>query len=389
MLKKLIFSGVIWCPRRLSDVQFHSIVPTAGIQGECFQQSSELFSQDGQTGSYLAQIGAGIIDDDDDDVDDDDDGTRHTMAMEYLIKKPIQVPDEDDETLTKKKDNRKSKVRKVPMKGDRTAFAAAISSPEAVESGGGDLRGIHPSSSWQRPLLVHMPAVWRSLGKAAGTVFKFNSSGDNHSSPGEFSLLPATTKESTRPEDPKGDCAADEPRKGAKRVTWQDLWEGGPGKNDWIVADASCQDADARSSRSSSPRSRNRCASRQRIGWSRDGDRAQSSPGRHIDSRRDCADQQGSPERAGGNRFGLRIRAGDSHGEGTHLGSVNVEDPTCFRVFQAMRTKSHDTKFSTTMKAELKHSAQFLERGLASKVASVAKMAAILLLSFPSNCEVT
>ena len=216
MLKKLIFSGVLWCPRRLSDVQSHSIVPTAGIQGECLQQSSEWFSQDEQTGSHNS-------------------------------------------------------------KGDRTAVAA-ISSPEAVESGGGDMhprRGIHPSSSWQRSLLAHMPAVWRSLGKAASAVFKFNSSGDNHSSPGELSLLPATTKESTRPEDSKGDCAADEPRKGVKRVTWQDLREGGPGKNDWIGADASCQDPDARSSRSSTPRSRDLCASRQRIGRSRDGDRVQ------------------------------------------------------------------------------------------------------------------
>ena len=68
---------------------------------------------------------------------------------------------------------------------------------------------------------------------------------------------------------------------------------------------------------------------------------------------------------------------------------MNMEDPTCFGVFQAMRTKSHDTKFSTTMKAELKHSAQISDCGLASKVASVAKMAAILLLTFSSNCEVT
>jgi hypothetical protein len=42
--------------------------------------------------------------------------TRHTMAMENLIKKPIQVPDEEDETVTKKKDSRKAKDPKAPIR---------------------------------------------------------------------------------------------------------------------------------------------------------------------------------------------------------------------------------------------------------------------------------
>ena len=54
--------------------------------------------------------------------------TRHTMAVEYLIKKPMKMPDEEDEAVTKKKEIRKTKDPQAPI---RRAIGQPLSRSQA------------------------------------------------------------------------------------------------------------------------------------------------------------------------------------------------------------------------------------------------------------------
>ena len=310
------------------------------------------------------------------------------MAMEYLTKKTPQVTAEEEEQKVTKKDRK----AKDPKSVVRQAIGKPLSRSKAQTAWNREVAEcIH-----EEEYLRHRAGkghFWYTCLQCGGRWERHHSqasklnSGDRDNGPGgELSKVFACTEKPPRPQDAEGDGPPDTQScdRKAKRVTWKDLTEAGIGENDRSDVGPKVKNSDSGPKSCSRSPARGLHVGRQRYGRSGHGD-----SGRRIHSRGDRHDECRLAAGDGGSSDGLGRGIRLSHGEGAHPGSLKLDDLECFESFEAHRTKSHDDQAVTTIRAELKHSAQISDCGLASKVASVAKMAAILLLTFTSTCEAT
>ena len=373
MLKKLFLTSAFWCPKRLHHDEPQSPAIMQGLGEERDESSRGTSSSQGVFS--LATLGSGIA---------HDDGKYQEQHGHGIL---VQETSADAGSRGGRHQDQTSSQNQGSKQSGQTGHWKSTESFQGsnkVEQGSEGLhprRGVSSSQGWEGSLLVHVPAMRRSLGETSSIPsIEFQPSGgrDNIVSQGLSNIL-ATTQEPARPQDPEGDHQPIQlnanylPRSDAdcsklKKVTWQDLREGGGTETGAKVQD------------SNGPKF---IGGVLRAGGSGDGRRVHADPGANR------RDQYGVPERQSGGNTWLRIRTGNSHGTRAHPGSLSLDDLEDYEVLQNHRNQSHDTTTSTTFKAELKHSSQIRDQSLASKVASVARMAAILLLTFSSTCDVT
>ena len=379
MLKDLIFNHNLWCPRRFRNEQSSRVLQTDGEERSCRTNQS---SVPVQAGDNLEKACVGTLDDD----------VQHQTYHGHGV--PVEKADPSPGRGRGPEGHQEgSEVQGSEVSGQTGHWKASesLQSSDSLEPRGVGMHprgGVPSSPSWKRALLVHLPAMWRSLGKASVPSFQFNS-GDRDNGPGgELSKVFACTEKPPRSQNAEGDNQPVAQGQSCdiktKRVTWKDLAEAGIGEDDRPDASSKVEDADARPKSSVRIPGRGLHVGRQRHGRGGNGDSR-----RRLLSRGDSHDECRLAAGHGGISDGPGHGVCLSPGAGAHPGPVKMDDLECFESFEAHKTKSHDTKVRTTIRAELKHSAQILDCGLASKVASVAKMAAILLLTFSSNCEAT